>query len=144
PAPANRTLDHDSCLVALMAVNDETRDPSQWIGPTNSGPTSSSLYAILRCRVWELKSKDLPGLEAILRKAKRPPPKPAKVRKPQGRPKSQGHPNPERRQLVEAWQRAKAAGIKRLEFCKDRNIKVKELERMMDAETNWRKRNPTR
>jgi len=61
PPPADRTLPPDDCLVALLAVNDETRDPSQRIGPTDS-----SLYLALCGKVRELKEPHLPALRAML------------------------------------------------------------------------------
>jgi hypothetical protein len=71
PPPRNRTLDRDSCVAALIALNDETRDPAQRIGPGNS-----SLYSVLCYRVRELTEGQLPDLRAILRTAQLFPPGP--------------------------------------------------------------------
>ena len=64
PPARNRTLPPDSCLAALTALNDETRDPSQKIGLSGS-----SLYRVLCSRVRELQEEHLPALRAFLRTA---------------------------------------------------------------------------
>jgi hypothetical protein len=69
PPPRQRTPSRDASLVALMALNDETRDHSQRIGPTNS-----SLYAIVCAEVRKLKRKHLAGLQPMIKTVQQSPP----------------------------------------------------------------------
>jgi hypothetical protein len=64
PPLRNRNWTCDQCLIALLAVHDETRDPKDRIVSTEIG-----IYAALCLRVRDLRKEDLPDLRAMLKKA---------------------------------------------------------------------------
>jgi hypothetical protein len=64
PAPLDRELCTDECMVSLLAVHDAGRRPEEWLGPANSSP-----FYILKVRVSEMTEEELPDLRAVLRAA---------------------------------------------------------------------------
>src|SRR5262249_36602950 len=66
PPPLDRTLPLDDRLVALMALNDETRNPRQRIGPTKN-----ILYGEVCRNVRGLTEEHLPRLKAYVETAQR-------------------------------------------------------------------------
>lgn len=64
PPTPNRNWSCDQCMVVLLAVHDETRDPRDRLIPTDAG-----LFTALCCRVHQLTEEQLPDLRAMLRTA---------------------------------------------------------------------------
>jgi hypothetical protein len=78
--PFNRALSGDECLVALLALNDETRDHGQRVRPTDN-----PLFGVVCRDVHGLRNEHVPALEAMLRKAMR------EIAPPRGQPGRRGY-----------------------------------------------------
>jgi hypothetical protein len=131
PPPRERTLSRDASLVALMALNDETRDHSQRIGPTDS-----SLYAIVCAEVRKLKRMHLAGLQAMITTAQQSPP-PADERR-RGRPRRYNW--QEDQEVAERWKRARDAGIEKKDFAGGEHLTLTKLNRILNRHAKRKKR----